>query len=210
MSLETNVSSAFTRVATEFKTLRTSISGSASGSLAGLTTTQKGSLIAAINELDAAVDALIAQPTGPVIADGTTTTTSVWSSSKTNTAITAAVAAIVDSSPAALNTLNELAEALGDDPSFATTITNQLASKAAAVHTHTASQITDFNTSVDSRVAAAVPAASTTVAGKIETATDVEAIAGGSTTVAVTPANLLAYVGNPNTNFVTLFEAGLI
>lgn len=38
------------------------------------------------------------------------------------------LAALVDSAPATLDTLNELAAALGDDPNFATTITNQLAS----------------------------------------------------------------------------------
>lgn len=42
----------------------------------------------------------------------------------------AAVAALVDSSPATLDTLNELAAALGDDPNFATTLTNALALKA--------------------------------------------------------------------------------
>lgn len=39
-------------------------------------------------------------------------------------------AAIVDSAPETLDTLNELAAALGDDPNFATTITNQMAQKA--------------------------------------------------------------------------------
>lgn len=43
--------------------------------------------------------------------------------------IDAAIAALVDSSPAALNTLNELAAALADDPNFATTVTNALAGK---------------------------------------------------------------------------------
>ncbi|HAX3341034.1 TPA: phage tail protein [Escherichia coli] len=39
------------------------------------------------------------------------------------------LAALVDSSPEALDTLNELAAALGNDPNFATTITNALADK---------------------------------------------------------------------------------
>lgn len=47
----------------------------------------------------------------------------------------AAVAALVDSSPGALDTLNELAAALGDDPDFATTVTNALASKANRITT---------------------------------------------------------------------------
>lgn len=39
------------------------------------------------------------------------------------------VAELVDSSPETLNTLNELASALGDDPNFATTMTTQLGNK---------------------------------------------------------------------------------
>ena len=39
------------------------------------------------------------------------------------------VSGLVDSAPAALNTLNELAAALGDDASFSTTITNSIAAK---------------------------------------------------------------------------------
>ena len=41
------------------------------------------------------------------------------------------IAALVDSSPSALNTLNELAAAIGDDASFSTTITNSIATKLA-------------------------------------------------------------------------------
>ena len=40
-----------------------------------------------------------------------------------------AIASLIDSSPEALNTLNELAQALGNDPHFATTVTNALAGK---------------------------------------------------------------------------------
>lgn len=36
------------------------------------------------------------------------------------------LADLVDSAPETLNTLNELANALGDDPNFATTIANQI------------------------------------------------------------------------------------
>ena len=39
------------------------------------------------------------------------------------------IAQIVDSAPATLNTLNELAAALGDDANFATTVTNSIATK---------------------------------------------------------------------------------
>ena len=40
-----------------------------------------------------------------------------------------AITSLIDSSPEALNTLNELAQALGNDPNFATTVTNALAGK---------------------------------------------------------------------------------
>jgi hypothetical protein len=48
----------------------------------------------------------------------------------TQSYVNSAVAQLIDSSPATLNTLNELAAALGDDPNFATTIATQLGAKA--------------------------------------------------------------------------------
>lgn len=47
----------------------------------------------------------------------------------TQSYVTSAIASLVDSAPAALDTLNELAAALGDDANFSTTITNSIASK---------------------------------------------------------------------------------
>lgn len=64
-----------------------------------------------------------------------------------------AIAALLDSSPAALDTLNELAAALGNDPNFATTVTNQIAGKADAVHTHIISEITGLQTALDAKAA---------------------------------------------------------
>lgn len=51
------------------------------------------------------------------------------SSKVTQSDIDSAIASLVDSSPDTLDTLNELAAALGDDPNFATTITNTLGNK---------------------------------------------------------------------------------
>lgn len=65
-------------------------------------------------------------PTAPTPAAGTNTT------QLANTAfVQAAIAALIASSPGALDTLNELAAALGNDPNFAATVTNALALKAA-------------------------------------------------------------------------------
>lgn len=48
----------------------------------------------------------------------------------TTTYVNEQVATLVDSAPETLNTLNELAAALGDDPNFATTVANQIGLKA--------------------------------------------------------------------------------
>lgn len=47
----------------------------------------------------------------------------------TQTYVNTAIANLVDSAPGTLDTLNELAAALGDDPNFATTVTNNIATK---------------------------------------------------------------------------------
>lgn len=64
-------------------------------------------------------------PAAPTAAGGTNTTQIA-----TTAFVRAEVAAIVDTAPGTLDTLNELAAALGDDPNFATTVTNALALKA--------------------------------------------------------------------------------
>jgi hypothetical protein len=57
MSLATRLSDLVTRVATEFKGLKTKISGNNQADLSGLNTTAKGNLVAAINEVLAAASA---------------------------------------------------------------------------------------------------------------------------------------------------------
>jgi len=55
----------------------------------------------------------------------------------TTSYVTTAIANLVDSAPSTLDTLNELAAALGDDPNFATTVTNSLATKVPQTRTIT-------------------------------------------------------------------------
>jgi hypothetical protein len=62
----------------------------------------------------------------------------------TETYVGTAVSNLIASAPEALDTLNELAAALGDDANFATTITNSLADKADSEHTHVVADITDY------------------------------------------------------------------
>ena len=72
--------------------------------------------------------------TSPAFTGNPTTPTQAPGNSSTRLANTAfvqvAVQALVDAAPGALDTLNELAAALGDDPNFATTIMTVLADKA--------------------------------------------------------------------------------
>lgn len=83
--------------------------------------------------------ALEGTPTTPTAAPGTD------NSQIANTAfVAAALAALVDSSPAALDTLNELAAALGDDPNFATTVIDALALKAPQSTTYTKTEVDEF------------------------------------------------------------------
>ncbi|MGP8841733.1 phage tail protein, partial [Klebsiella pneumoniae] len=67
---------------------------------------------------------LTGTPTAPTAAQSVNNTQIA-----TTAFVKSAIAAMVGSAPAALDTLNELAAALGNDPNFATTMLNALAGK---------------------------------------------------------------------------------
>lgn len=80
---------------------------------------------------DGKVDAAEVADTVSSGATGTTATAGDNSTKLATTAFVAtAIANLINAAPGALDTLNELAAALGNDPNFATTITNALAGKA--------------------------------------------------------------------------------
>lgn len=75
-----------------------------------------------------------------------------------NNSVSAGLSGLIDSAPNTLDTLNELASALGDDPNFATTITNAIGdlelevdSKADASHTHAISDVTNLQTELNGK-----------------------------------------------------------
>lgn len=198
MSLATNISNLATRIATEVKSLRTLINGNATD-LSGLNTTSKTNLVSAINEVNTAVSNIdVSSQLAELIDDTGTSTSNVWSSSKTSSEITSAVAAVVDAAPAALDTLNELAAALGDNANYAGTITTALAEKAKdsdvvkLASDQTIAGVKTFSTSP------VVPDASFAIAkvSGLQAALDAKASA--------------TNVGDTTTNFVTSFEAGLV
>lgn len=131
----------------------------AQGSLSALTTTAKGNLVAAINELHAAVGSA-----GAAIDDGAGAgaTTVTWSANQIHSTIEAAKLAIknelTDGAGAALDTLKELADALGNDPSFAATIAAELANRVRydAAQTLTAPQQAQARTNIGAQAASEI------------------------------------------------------
>ena len=90
------------------------------GTLTALTTTDKTSLVNAINELKSSIN------NATNINDTSTSTSATWSSDKINSSINNAVSALVNGASTTLDTLSELADALGNDANFATTIATQM------------------------------------------------------------------------------------
>lgn len=100
---------------------------------AALNSTVNGSILvrpshkAALDELQNVSTSSVT--TGDVIAwDGTNwvNSSNYYTVAQADSAISTAISNLVDSAPGTLDTLNELAAALGDDPNFATTVTNAL------------------------------------------------------------------------------------
>lgn len=90
-----------------------------------MNTASISALLGALNAAPLESPAFTGVPTAPTAATNNNTTQLA-----TTAFVQAAIAALVASSPATLDTLNELATALGNDPNFATTMTNALALKA--------------------------------------------------------------------------------
>lgn len=103
MSLTTQISNLAVRVATECKSIRAT-----TGDKTALTTTDKTSLVAAINELKLAVASA-----GAILdSAGAGDTTHTWSADKIITAISTAKSELINGAPAAYDTLLEIANEL--------------------------------------------------------------------------------------------------
>jgi hypothetical protein len=140
MALQTRLSDLITAIGTDYKQLRSWITGSSSGDLTGLTTTNKSSLVGAINELKAVAPGAPADASETVkgiaelaslaeVATGTDVLRIVTPAGvrQERTALKAEI--LGAGVPAALDTLDELAAALADDANFAASVTTSLAGK---------------------------------------------------------------------------------
>jgi hypothetical protein len=127
--------------------------------------------IAQVTGLQTALDAkaplaspaLTGSPTAPTATAGTNTTQIA-----TTAFVAAAIGALIDAAPGAMDTLNELAAALGDDPNFATTVTSALAGKLSA-----ASNLSDLPNKTTARSNLGLGSMATQASGNV-------AITGGS------------------------------
>jgi microcystin-dependent protein len=95
-------------------------------------TTQGGTTLATEGFATSAISTALASYSTSTSVDSkiATALTPYYTSTQTNSAISTAINNLVDGAPTALNTLNELAAAINDDASYASTITTALGNKA--------------------------------------------------------------------------------
>lgn len=125
---DTAVLDTFNQIASDIKTL-----SQRQGGLSSLNTTAKNSLVGAINEVLTKVNT----KSSVSISDNATENDSTWSSHKIFQAISEAQinavsqakSQLLNGAGAALDTLKELADAINNDPTFASTLANQLNSR---------------------------------------------------------------------------------
>ena len=154
MSLETRIIELAQAVGADVKSLT-----AAQGNLASLTTTAKTNIVAAINEL-AAISASAGATINDAAGNGDVTVT--WSADKIFDSIELAKTSVkndlVNGAAAALDTLGELAAALGNDANFAATITAELGNRIRhdAAQTLTELQKTQARDNIDAAAASSV------------------------------------------------------
>lgn len=169
---------ASTKAATDaiVSTLNTAIGTKANASI----TISGGGLASGGGTLGANRTITVTASTNLQATTGTDTTTAMTPASS-KAAIDQAIANLVASSPATLDTLNELAAALGNDPNFATTVTTSIGTKANSSVTITGGGLVSGGGNLTANRTLTVTASS-----------NAQALAGTDTTTAMTPASTKA------------------
>ncbi len=99
------------------------------------------------------VDAALATKADQTSVDASLATKADQATTYTKTEVDSAIAGLVDTAPEALDTLNELASALGDDPDFATSVDTQIATKADQTAVDASLALKSDQTAVDAALA---------------------------------------------------------
>jgi len=139
---------------------KTNVNSNAIGTLTSLTTSAKSNLVAALNEVHAQVSSVdMTQLINDAAQSGVIDKT--FSADRILSLVAGAVNQLVDSSPGTMDTLRELAAALGDNPNFATTITAALGNRVRvdAVQTFTAAEQEQARSNISAASIAAATAA---------------------------------------------------
>lgn len=119
----------------------------------------------------------------------------VYTKAQASADIAAAISGLVNGAPGALDTIKELADALGDDASFAANLTKTLAGKEPAIAAGVAGQYWDGSkTWKDFPVTYVLPVASATTLGGVKAGTGVAIAADGTLTVTSTGGGVTWYV----------------
>lgn len=144
MSLQSELTLGFQRIAQEINALRAE-----RGALTALTTTDKTSIVAAINEVQAALGAT--NSTALIDDASTSATDKTLSVAEIGARLQTAIDNLLDGAPTALDTLNELAAAItandGDIAGILTSIGNRV--RFDAVQSLTTAQKTQARSNID-------------------------------------------------------------
>lgn len=172
-TLVTRIGDLATRTATEIKSVRTLVNGNAA-SLSSLNTTSKTSLVSALNEVLAVANQAVAASGATIDDTSTASTSKTYSVTKIRDLVSTSISQLTAGAPTALDTLDELAAALGDDANFAANVTAMLGNRLRfdAAQTLTAAQKAQGKVNLDAY-------------GNLE-------------------------LGDPDTNFLTTFNTGLV
>lgn len=107
---------------------KTNVNANSIGTLTSLTTNAKSNLVAALNEVQASVSAIdMTKLINDAAQSGVTDKT--FSADRILSLVAGSIAQLVDSSPSTMDTLRELAAALGNNPNFASTIATSLGNR---------------------------------------------------------------------------------
>lgn len=107
---------------------KTNTNSNAIGTLASLNTSAKGNLVAALNEIQTSLSSIdLTSLINDSAQAGVTHKT--FSADKILSLVAGSISQLVDSSPATMDTLRELAAALGNNPNFATTVATSLGNR---------------------------------------------------------------------------------
>jgi hypothetical protein len=187
MSLVSNLGTLITDIGTQFKNVKSAITGSGTSlSLTGLTTTTKTSLIAAINELDADIASLSGGGGATSLDDLTdvviTTPATGHILRHNGTNFVNALGTTYFDAAGAAASAQAASQPLDSDLTSIAALTTTTYGRALLTLANSAA------------LTAAVDSASTTVSGIVELATNAEALTGTDTARAVTPAALQAKI----------------